>query len=59
MLNIFAVAVMVAPNAPMFAPDVLSSVQIAPVTCVRIADTVRIVLVTVVGAITAMSAVTV
>ena len=59
MLNIFAIAVMVAPNVLMYVQGVLSSVQIAPVTCVRIADTVRIVSVTVVGAIAVMSAVTV
>ena len=59
MLNIFAIAVTVAPNVLMFAPVVLSSVQIAPVTCVRIADTVRIVSVTVAGAIAVMYAVTV
>ena len=59
MLNIFAIAVMVAPNVLMYVPDVLSSVQIAPVTCVRIADTVRIVSVTVAGAIAVMYAVTV
>ena len=59
MLNIFAIAVMVAPNVLIYVPGVLSSVQIAPVTCVRIADTVRIVSVTVVGAIAVMSAVTV
>ena len=56
MLNIFAIAVTVAPNVLMYVPGVLSSAQIAPVTCVRIADTVRIVSVTVDGAIVAMSA---
>ena len=59
MLNIFAIAVMVALNVLTFAPDVLNSVQIAPVTCAHIADTVRIVSVTVVGAIIVTCAVTV
>ena len=56
MLNIFAIAAMVALIVLIYVPGVLSSVQIAPVTFVRIADIVRIVSVTVAGAIAAMSA---